>query len=81
MIKAYLQGWNIMRLIRLALGIIILVQGIGMRDAVYSMMGVFLSALAFLNIGCCGAGGCSVPSSYKSSKTLEETDYEEVGKK
>lgn len=81
MLTVLTRGWNIMRVIRLVLGLIILVQGIMARDVMYGFFGVFLSFLALVNVGCCGVGGCSVPSvSSKGSKT-KEIEYEEVGTK
>jgi hypothetical protein len=75
------RGWNVMRVIRLVLGLIILVQGIMARDAMYGFFGVFLTFLALVNVGCCGVGGCSVPSVSSRQNKNKEIDYEEVGTK
>lgn len=67
-----LRGWNFMRVLRLALGIIITVQGIVTREWLLAVMGILFSLMPVLNIGCCGASGCNIPAS-KSNKKTEET--------
>ncbi len=57
----YLKGWNFMRVLRLALGIFIIVQGIVVRDWLFVGAGVLFSLMPILNTGCCGASGCNVP--------------------
>jgi hypothetical protein len=72
-----LQGWNFMRIIRLVLAIVILVQGIAAGEAVSIILGVAFGGMAIANIGCCGATGCTVGqrSTNNKSKAIE---YEEV---
>lgn len=71
-----------MRIVRLALGLIILIQGILMRDTIYGMMGAFLSFMAFANVGCCGTGGCGIPMKQGDARnTQKEIRYEEVDSK
>ena len=60
MMKQILTAWNFFRLFRLILGVAILVQGIVVHDLTSMVLGVFLGGMAVVNIGCCGAGGCSV---------------------
>ena len=60
--KAILSGWNIMRMIRLVLGIAILVQGIVAKDAVTLVLGLILGGMAVANVGCCGTNGCAIKS-------------------
>ena len=66
-----------MRAIRLLLGVVIVVQGIVVRDWTFALMGGALSIMPLLNIGCCGVSGCNVPASRKSKNT-EDITYEEV---
>jgi hypothetical protein len=75
--KTILQGWNFVRILRLALAIIILVQGIMASEAVAIILGVVFGGMALANIGCCSAGGCVVNqrSTNDRSKSIE---YEEV---
>ena len=58
--KTILQGWNVMRMLRLTLALVILVQGIVTGEAIAIILGVVFGGMALANIGCCGAGGCSV---------------------
>jgi hypothetical protein len=58
--KALLQRWSIMRILRLVLGIAILVQGIITGDSLSVILGVIFSGTAFANIGCCATGSCAV---------------------
>ena len=58
--KTLLKGWNVMRLLRLMLAAVILVQGIVSGEAVAIILGAAFGGMALANIGCCSAGGCSV---------------------
>lgn len=75
--KNYLKNWNIMRVLRLALGIFIIVQGIMAKEWLLAGLGGLFLLMPLLNIGCCGVSGCStlVP---KSNKKIEDISYEEV---
>lgn len=57
--KNYLEGWNVMRLLRLILGIIIIVQGIQGSDWSFILLGSLFSLMPIFNVGCCGASGCN----------------------
>lgn len=57
--RRILQEWNFMRMLRLVLAIVILVQGIISRDFVSITLGVLFGATAFANIGCCGSNTCT----------------------
>jgi hypothetical protein len=77
--KAILNGWNVMRIVRLILGVAILVQGIVAKDTLTIILGIFLGGTAVANVGCCGANGCAIntPSTKKTNNTL----YEELDTK
>lgn len=75
--KRILSGWNFMRVIRLALGIFIVVQGIVTNEWTYVILGGLFALMPLLNIGCCGASGCNVPVA-KSPKPSTDITYEEV---
>lgn len=66
-----------MRVIRLVMGIFIILQGLTAREWLFVGMGSLLSLMAVLNLGCCGASGCSTGTS-KSSGDLSDVSYEEV---
>ncbi len=61
-----INNWNIIRLIRLGLSIIILVQAIHIHDVLFGIFGGFFMFQAFTNTGCCGVNSCA-PISHKST--------------
>lgn len=75
--KNFLSNWNFMRVLRLALGIYIIVQGFVDKQWLFVALGGLFSLVPLLNIGCCGASGCNTPVR-KSNKKLEDISYEEV---
>jgi len=77
MINRILSGWNVMRVIRLTIGIFILAQGIAVADWTLTALGGLFLLMPVFNIGCCGTSGCST-SIPKSNKKIEDTTFEEV---
>jgi hypothetical protein len=75
--KEYLKNWDLMRVLRLAIGIFIIVQSVVSKDWLFVGAGVLLSLMPIMNIGCCSASGCNTPVS-KSNKKVEDITYEEV---
>lgn len=61
--KRILSGWNFMRVLRLALGIFIVVQGIVVKDWTFTALGSIFLLMPLLNIGCCSTSGCKLPVS------------------
>lgn len=72
-----LSNWHFMRWLRLVLGVFVLWQVIQRPDIFTGLIAVFLLFQAVTNTGCCGAGGCAVPSKGKKPAGTE-VDYEEV---
>ena len=75
--KEYLKTWDLMRVLRLALGIFIIVQGVQAKEWLFVALGGLFSLMPLLNIGCCGVSGCNTPVS-KSDKKAEDITYEEI---
>lgn len=67
--KAVLQGWNFMRVIRLLLGIIILIQGIIIKDIPSAILGIVFGGMAAANIGCCSTNACTISPVTPKNKT------------
>lgn len=63
-----LNGWNFARVLRLALGIFILFQGVVGREWLFALAGGLFSLMSLLNIGCCGVAGCDTPVSKRNKK-------------
>lgn len=75
--KNYLRNWNWMRLLRLAIGGFIIVQGFTDQQWLLVALGGLFSLMPLMNIGCSGGSGCST-SVPKSNKKMEDITYEEV---
>ena len=74
--KVIVQRWNLMRILRLVLGISILVQGIVAKDAMIIVLGVLFSGMTIANIGCCGTSGCTI--NRRSANKTQRIDYEDL---
>lgn len=72
-----LSNWNIIRILRLVLGLAIIAQAVVLKDTFLGVAGLLFSTMAVFNIGCCGTSGCAVPAK-RSDKTIEDITYEEV---
>lgn len=79
MLRSFLSNWNIMRLLRLVLSIIIIVQSASTHDTAMTLAGIVFLGMALANVGCCGVGGCATPSYKKiDDKENKPVTYEEV---
>lgn len=76
--KQFLKGWHFTRVVRLALGVFIIAQGIHVHDWSFAVMGTLLTLMPLLNIGCCGAGGCSIQRPTQNKDDAQEIVYEEI---
>ena len=63
MLRVFVENWHLMRAIRLAIGVMVLVQAWEMGEWVLGGMGVWLTARAAFNEGCCGGQACMRPFS------------------
>lgn len=78
--KTLLQGWHFMRILRVLLGVIIIVQGITAKDSSFILIGGLLAAMGFFNIGC-GPAGCGIPNRpINKSSTANDIEFEELKK-
>ena len=78
MIQKFLSGWNFMRLLRLALGIAIIVQGAMVKDWLFIALGALFSLMPIFNIGCCGVSSCNTNYQNNNTKTVDEISFEEI---
>ena len=77
--NAIFSNWNFGRVLRLGLGIFIMVQSVIVKDWTMGIIGAMFTAMPVFNIGCCGSGGCAVPSSTKrDDSSHKDATYEEV---
>lgn len=66
--KNYLRTWNFMRVLRLALGIFVIAQGIQSKEWWFVVMGGLFSLMPILNIGCYGVSACNTSISKNNKK-------------
>jgi len=72
-----LSNWNVMRFVRLGLGIAIIVQAVIAGDWMMGILGVLFTAMPVFNIGCCAAESCNTAVK-KNVSTSKEISYEEL---
>lgn len=75
--KAYLMNWSFMRLLRLVLGGIVMVQGIMVHEVPYAVIGGLLMLMAIANIGCNG-GACATPMRSVREPASKSIEFEEI---
>lgn len=71
-------GWNLMRWLRLGMGIFFVVQTILLHDTLSGFIAAFLLFQAATNTGCCGVNGCAVPTTKKNHSKPEKIEFEEI---
>ena len=78
--QTLLRGWNVMRVLRLTIGIMAVIQAYQQGSWPLAIAGFFVMILAIANLGCCGVAGCSVNSFHNKENSKNEITYEELGK-
>lgn len=73
----YFKNWNIIRLIRLVIGVFIIVQGVQSKDWMLVTLGGVFSLMPIMNIGCCSTNNCNTHTS-KNTKDINDISYEEI---
>ena len=74
--KNYLRNWNLIRFVRLALGIAVIIQGVQANEWMFVGLGVMFSLMPIFNLGC-SSGNCNVPNR-RYTKSDDDVIYEEV---
>lgn len=75
--KQHMGNWDLFRMIRLGLGLLILVQAIVTKDVTSGLIGLLFTAMPLLNIGCCSTMGCA-PSKPRHISETDEISFEEI---
>jgi hypothetical protein len=75
-----LTDWHLMRIVRMAIGIWMLVIAIQTRDWMVSVVSLFFLYQGVTNTGCCGSQGCYTPSRRNTYRTghTDEIEFEEI---
>jgi len=71
-------NWHFMRWLRLGAGIFIAVLAFRHHDSLSGLVAAFFLFQAVTNTGCCGAGGCSVPTIKTQADKEQDGEFEEV---
>lgn len=79
MMRTIITNWNVMRGLRLILGVIALMQSIIQKDVTLGVIAGLLLFTALANVGCCGNNGCAV--NFNNRKKESELEYEELDSK
>lgn len=77
MLQTIFNHWHFMRVLRLLLSIIIIVEGFAMNDTMLLIMGFVFMILAIFNVGCCG-NNCTIPKNDIHSTKENKITYEEI---
>jgi hypothetical protein len=75
--ESILKNWNIVRVIRLLLGLSVCWQSVVMHEWILGFAGIFVAGNALFNVGCCGINGCQIAAKPNPGLT-KEISYEEV---
>jgi hypothetical protein len=62
--QTLLSGWNIIRVLRLAIGIMAMIQAYQQSSWILAVAGFFVIIPALANLGCCGTTGCTVDNNH-----------------
>ena len=73
-----LSNWSMMRMVKLVLSIIILIQSVQQHDLMFGFLGGIFLTQTLLNMCCCGVGGCAVPMKKNDSSTIQDVQFEEI---
>ncbi|MFA6944982.1 MAG: hypothetical protein WC220_03685 [Pedobacter sp.] len=71
------NNWNIIRFLRLGIGLVILVQAVMAADILFGLIGLLFTGMAVFNAACCGAGACATPPAKKDTGS-QDISYEEI---
>lgn len=69
-----LNGWTFLRIVRLILALIIIVEAFSSSEILFAILGGFLAFQAIFNYGCCGVGGCDLDQTKSKPRSLGEKD-------
>ncbi len=68
MLKTIFTNWNFMRVIRLILGVLIIIQSFQSQQYIMIIPGVIFALIAIFGVGCCGNNGCAIPTKNKKNE-------------
>lgn len=75
--KALLNDWRLIRILRLALGFVVIYEGIDSEDWILTTLGIIFILMPIFKIGCCGVASYNSDIS-ETDVDLDDTTYEEI---
>lgn len=74
-----LYGWSFRRLLYLAMGVIVIVYAVEIREWWGILIGAYFGAMGLFNFGC-AAGSCSYEPKKRTGRPSDESvsDFEEI---
>ena len=80
--KRLTQDWNLMRIIRAGLAVLVLVEAWKSAQIIFAVLGSVLLGQVLMNVGCCGSGGCEISHDQKEPKSdeakLKDVTFKEI---
>lgn len=76
--KNIFANWNFMRVLRLALGLFIAIQGFMTMEWLFIALGGLFILMPLMNTGCCSGARCNTPSEVNKDKQTEDLSFEEI---
>lgn len=76
--KINLTQWSLMRVLRIVIGGVGLVDAVSRHDMLLGAAGLFLLGMGLFNIGCCGIGGCTTGFNKAGESAQRDVVFEEV---
>lgn len=71
------KNWNLIRFVRLGIGLFIVVQAVISANILIGLAGLLFTSMAVFNAGCSSAGTCT-PSRARNRNVSKDITYEEV---
>ncbi|MGB4401013.1 MAG: hypothetical protein WBJ10_16695 [Daejeonella sp.] len=76
-----LTGWNLMRWLRLAIGLAIAYQAFTTQNGLLGLLAGIFIFQALANAACCGTSACNTSMGKKTLGTTEDVEFEEIKSK
>jgi hypothetical protein len=73
-VKSITSNWNLIKILRIAIGFFILVDGYQSHEWVISLLGIGFIAMGLLNMGCGFSGSCNVNQACDNQMKVSEKD-------
>ena len=73
-----LSGWNLMRWLRLAIGVAIAYQAFVTQNGLLGLLAGIFIFQALANAACCGTSACNTAPGKQNSGKTEDVEFEEI---